>query len=79
MDYKHADPEAGEKFGGPILEDDTGAVHSESFAYGDGLYAKLQNFAGRLGVEQRGIERVPESERTDTSLRKVATLVGGRL
>jgi hypothetical protein len=70
-----SDIEKGEKFGAPVYEDADGAVHGESFAIGDTFYAKLQRIAGKLGVEQRGIERVPESERTDTSLLKVATLV----
>lgn len=34
-----------------------------------GWYAKAQRFAGRLNIEQRGIERVPENERTDTGFR----------
>lgn len=39
------------------------------------LYARLQAFAGKYGVEQRGIERVPTHERTDTSMSQVGTLV----
>ena len=74
-----SDIESGEKYGGaPGYTDDTGAVPGESFTYGNSTYAKLQTFAGKFGVEQRGIERVPESERTDTSLRKIATLVSIR-
>jgi purine-cytosine permease-like protein len=46
--------------------DDSGAVPGESFEVGDTLYAKLQRVAGKFKIEQRGIERVPESERTDT-------------
>jgi hypothetical protein len=42
-----------------------GAVRGETFETGNSLYAKLQRFAGKYGVEQRGIERVPEDERTD--------------
>ncbi|KAF2755130.1 purine-cytosine permease [Pseudovirgaria hyperparasitica] len=45
--------------------DNTGAVPGESFEYGNSVYARLQRFAGRFNVEQRGIERVPEDERTD--------------
>ncbi|KAJ3560030.1 hypothetical protein NPX13_g9450 [Xylaria arbuscula] len=41
---------------------------------GKSLYAKLQAFAGKYGVEQRGIERVPEDERTDSSMSQVGTL-----
>lgn len=40
-----------------------------------GLFGRVQNFAGRFGVEQRGIERVLPDERTDTSVSKVGTLV----
>ncbi|KAL1882268.1 Purine-cytosine permease fcy21 [Diaporthe australafricana] len=39
-----------------------------------GLFAKVQRFAGRFGVEQRGIERVLPDERTDTSVSKIGTL-----
>lgn len=55
-----------------------GAVHGESFAYGNSWYAKMQRLAGKLNVEQRGIERVPENERTDDgfkALLNVATMV----
>jgi len=52
-----------------------GAVPGESFEYGDGAFAKLQRLAGKLHVEQRGIERVPEDERDDTSLLNVGTMV----
>ena len=40
-----------------------------------GFFARVQNFASRFGVEQRGIERVLPDERTDTSVSKVGTLV----
>lgn len=40
-----------------------------------GLFARVQEFIGRFGVEQRGIERVLPHERTDTSMSKVGTLV----
>ncbi len=52
-----------------------GAVPAETFEIGDSLYAKLQRFAGRCKIEQRGIERVPENERTDGNLVKVGTMV----
>ncbi|KAI9814689.1 MAG: hypothetical protein M1832_005688 [Thelocarpon impressellum] len=54
--------------------DETGAVPAETFEIGDTLYARLQRLAGRARIEQRGIERVPENERTDKSLAKVGTL-----
>ena len=78
-DAYHVDAEAGgERFSdekNAIYADETGAVPGESFTYGNSTYAKLQRFAGRFRIEQRGIERVPESERTDTSLVKVGTMV----
>ena len=75
MGEQELDIESREKLGAPVLEDETGAVYKAKFTYGDSLYAKLQRFAGRLGVEQRGIERVPEAERTDTNIKKIATMV----
>jgi hypothetical protein len=58
-----------------LYEDATGAVLGESFEYGNTLYAKLQRFAGKAHIEQRGIERVPESERTDTSYLNIGSMV----
>ena len=51
------------------------AVPREAFTSGNSLYASLQRVAGRLGVEQRGIERVPEEEKTDTNMSHAGTLV----
>jgi NCS1 nucleoside transporter family len=41
-----------------------------------GFFGKVQKLAGKFGVEQRGIERVPENERTDNKhpLLNVATM-----
>lgn len=39
------------------------------------FFATVQDFAGRVDVEQRGIERVLPGERTDTSSSKIGTLV----
>ena len=64
----------GEKDG--TFVDEATAVPGDSFTYGDSTYAKIQRFAGKLKIEQRGIERVPEDERTDTSLANVGTMVG---
>ncbi len=50
-------------------------VSKSDFAANNTWYGKLQGFAGKLGVEQRGIERVPEDERTDTTMSKVGTVV----
>lgn len=55
---------------------DDGAVPGEAFVHGDTFYAKVQRLAARFHVEQRGIERVPEDERDDTSLLNVGTMVG---
>lgn len=59
----------------PIDTEATTGVPGESFEVGNSLYAKLQRAVGKYGVEQRGIERVPEDERTDSSLVKVGTMV----
>lgn len=52
-----------------------GAVPGESFEYGDSLYAKIQRLAGKLNIEQRGVERVPESERNDSSYLNIGSMV----
>ena len=51
-----------------------GAVAGETFEYGDGLYARVQRLAGKLHVEQRGIERVPEDERKQVLVDNAARL-----
>ena len=59
--------------------DETGAVPGETFEYGDSMRAKLMRLAGKFGVEQRGIERVTENERTESgnkALLNVGTMVG---
>ncbi|KAM7206790.1 purine-cytosine permease [Rhypophila sp. PSN 637] len=50
------------------------AIHIDDFYADDTWYTKLQRAAGKLGVEERGIERVPSDERTDTSASKMATV-----
>ena len=65
-----------EKAGPPVYVDEAPAVTGETFVTGDSLYARTQRFVTKFGVEPRGIERVPEDERTDTNLAKVGTLVG---
>ena len=62
--------------GPPIYTSEAPAVAADVFVTGDTLYAKVQRAVVQFGVEPRGIERVPEDERTDTSLMKVGTLVG---
>ncbi|KAI4279487.1 MAG: hypothetical protein LQ337_000188 [Flavoplaca oasis] len=58
----------------PVYADENGAVPGESFTIGSSLYARTQRFAKRFGVEPRGIERVPEDERTDKTLAKAGTM-----
>ncbi|OAA65992.1 purine-cytosine permease [Niveomyces insectorum RCEF 264] len=53
---------------------DEGAVHKDELIAGDSWYARAQRMAGKLGVEQRGIERVPSDERTDKTMTKVGTM-----
>ena len=65
----------GDRHHSVVVPDASGAVHGESFVIGNSTYAKLQRLAGRFHVEQRGIERVPEDERTDKSTLKVGTMV----
>lgn len=61
--------------GDNLYEDPTGAVPGESFEIGDSLYARLQRLAGKFNIEQRGIERVPNDERTDTSYLNIGSMV----
>ena len=51
------------------------AVSEAAFVKGKTLYARIQRVATRFGVEPRGIERVPEDERTDAKVMKIATMV----
>lgn len=61
----------------PSYVHEDGAVPGESFELGNSYYARLQRLAGKLKIEQRGIERVPEDERTDNKhpLLNVGTMV----
>ncbi|KAG8533723.1 uncharacterized protein KY384_001464 [Bacidia gigantensis] len=63
-----------EKGGLPTYTDEATAVPGEVFVQGDSLFAKTQRFVTKFGVEPRGIERVPEDERTDTNLVQVGTV-----
>lgn len=67
-----SDPEKG---GLPIYTTEAPAVPEAVFVTGDSLYAKIQRTVTKFGVEPRGIERVPEDERTDKNLMKVGTMV----
>ena len=59
-----------------LLHTDEATISNNAFTEGNSAYAKLQRFAGKYKIEQRGIERVPEDERTDKSLTKAGTMVG---
>jgi hypothetical protein len=63
--------------GGGGGESGAGGVRDGDLSAGDGTFAKMQRYVGSLGVEKRGIERVPDTvdERTDTSMSKVGTVV----
>lgn len=55
---------------------DDGAVPAETFTVGESWYVKTQRLAGRFGVEQRGIERVPSDERdSKAGMSQIGTLV----
>lgn len=56
-----------------LYKNEEGTV--EEFPKADTTYEKIQRFAGTFKIEQRGIERVQEDERTDTSLVNVGTMV----
>jgi hypothetical protein len=60
----------------PEIVDHDNAIRSEAFDARPGFLGKVLRVAGRFGVEQRGIERVPEDERTDTKpYRNIFTMV----
>ena len=63
---------------GGVESEGAGGVRDSDLSAGDGVFAKMQRYVGGLGVEKRGIERVPDTvdERTDTSMSKVGTVVG---
>ena len=53
---------------------------AENPGHSSSIRAQITRFADRLGLEQRGIERVPEDQRFDIGLRAlldVATFVRG--
>lgn len=62
-------------FGSALGFQTAAAVPANAFTEGNSPYAKIQRFAGRFNIEQRGIERVPEDERTDRHLMNVGTMV----
>ncbi|KAI1099954.1 purine-cytosine permease [Jackrogersella minutella] len=80
MSPSNTSNEAGKEEGSVIVDygygqvSDGNAVHGQEFTSGKTLYAKVQRFAGRFGVEARGIERVPSDERTDSSMSQIGTM-----
>jgi hypothetical protein len=60
----------------PLAKDPTEALpEEECFEKGDSLYAKLARMGTKMNIEVRGIERVPENERTDTSYWNIGSMV----
>lgn len=59
------DIEVGEKPQYHDGSDEGGAVRGEALITGNSWYHRMMRKAGKYGVEARGIERVPEDERTD--------------
>ncbi|KAJ2905875.1 purine-cytosine permease [Zalerion maritima] len=58
----------------PVEDRRENATSTAQLSQGSGWIASLQRFAGKYGVEQRGIERVPAEERTDSSMSKMGTI-----
>ena len=50
-------------------------VVAEESLEGESLCARALRLAGKLRIEQRGIERVPENERTDASYWSIGSIV----
>ncbi|EJT78896.1 purine-cytosine permease FCY21 [Gaeumannomyces tritici R3-111a-1] len=50
------------------------AVHGAELAAGQSWYARAQRYVGRFGVEQRGVERVPTDERSDSDMSHIGSL-----
>lgn len=79
MDYVTRDSENGSSIG---EKDHIGSVHVESIGHergspqdrGTAISTQAQHYAGKLGFEERGIERVLPAERTDTGMSKIGTL-----
>lgn len=58
-----------------LLENTSEAETGEVFLADNTLYGRINRFVSKFKVEARGIERVPEDERVDTSLSHAATVV----
>lgn len=80
LDYVQRDSEHGSSIGekdryGPDVLSLPIDAERASQQDGDGtMFTKIRRLAGKLGVEERGIERVLPHERTDKSMSKVGTL-----
>lgn len=59
---------------GLVTAYEDGSVPKENFVLGETKYHRLQRFAAKCRIEQRGIERVPNDERHDTALINVGSL-----
>ncbi|KAF2669254.1 purine-cytosine permease [Microthyrium microscopicum] len=69
MDDKAASPVSHNQY-----VEDGDAVRGEAFTHVPGVRGKIMRLAAKIGVEQRGIERVPEDERHDNSILNVGTM-----
>ncbi|PKY02865.1 cytosine-purine permease [Aspergillus campestris IBT 28561] len=75
LNKKDIDIEKGPQASDTTIDDSTdGAVPGQSFEYGGSMYARIQRLAGKLNIEQRGIERVPAEEQTDTSYFNIGSM-----
>lgn len=63
-----------EQLGADILIESVGYVSPSQDRGGSSVLARAQRLVAKLGVEQRGIERVLPDERTDTGMSKIGTL-----
>lgn len=59
----------------PLAKEPTGAIPEEELVKGNSLYARLARMGTKMNVEVRGIERVPENERTDSSYWNIGSMV----
>ncbi|KAK9470906.1 permease for cytosine/purines, uracil, thiamine, allantoin-domain-containing protein [Dipodascopsis tothii] len=64
------DPEVGEE---KVAEKVDSYEISDGSSVDTSLYGRIQNFAGKYAMEARGVERVPEDERTDSSIYKAGS------
>lgn len=80
MDYATRDSEHGssisekDHFGSDIHVESVGFESRGHQDVRDSVVARLHRFTDKMGVEQRGIERVLPGERTDTGMSKIGTL-----